>query len=85
MLRIHHPYAYAGRGGHDLQVGRNERHGRTDDLHGPYLVSGGWWSHERQRRYFFVETDRDAILWVVADGPIDREDDHVPRIIGWVE
>jgi len=82
MMRIHHPDSYAGLDGHELHDGRNER---KNGLHGPYLVSGGWWVHERHQRYFFVEMDHDEILWVVAEGPPDTEDDQIPKIIGWVE
>jgi protein ImuB len=34
---------------------------------GPYIVSGGWWRREVQRRYYFVETQRGDLLWIFYD------------------
>jgi protein ImuB len=36
-------------------------------LHGPYVVSGGWWAHEAHRDYYFAETLRGDLLWVYSD------------------
>lgn len=36
-------------------------------LHGPYIVSGGWWGRETQRDYYFAETRRGELLWVYHD------------------
>ncbi len=44
------------------------RQGAVTRLWGPYRVSGGWWSREVRRDYWFVETERGDILWVFYDG-----------------
>ena len=36
-------------------------------LHGPYVVSGGWWARETHREYAFAETRRGELLWVYDD------------------
>ncbi|MBK8979965.1 MAG: DNA polymerase Y family protein [Planctomycetes bacterium] len=36
-------------------------------LHGPYVISGGWWAGERHREYHFVELRRGDVLWVFFD------------------
>ena len=36
-------------------------------LHGPYIVSGGWWGRETHRDYYFAETQRGELLWVYYD------------------
>ncbi len=36
-------------------------------LHGPYIVSGGWWGRETHRDYYFAETRRGELLWVYYD------------------
>ncbi|MFO1053752.1 MAG: DNA polymerase Y family protein [Planctomycetota bacterium] len=36
-------------------------------LHGPYVVSGGWWAVEQHREYHFAETDRGDVLWLFHD------------------
>lgn len=36
-------------------------------LQGPYVVSGGWWSEEADRDYYFAETRRGDRLWVYYD------------------
>jgi protein ImuB len=33
-------------------------------LHGPFVVSGGWWVREAHREYYFAETQRGDLLWV---------------------
>jgi protein ImuB len=34
---------------------------------GPYVVSGGWWTHEQAREYHFAELRRGDCLWVYYD------------------
>jgi protein ImuB len=34
---------------------------------GPYVVSGGWWTHELYREYHFAELRRGDCLWVYYD------------------
>ncbi len=34
---------------------------------GPYVVSGGWWTHELAREYHFAELRRGDCLWVYYD------------------
>jgi protein ImuB len=36
-------------------------------IQGPYIVSGGWWSHETVREYHFAELHRGHCLWVYYD------------------
>ena len=36
-------------------------------MHGPYVVSGGWWQREQQREYHFAQTLRGDLLWVYFD------------------
>jgi protein ImuB len=36
-------------------------------LHGPFLVSGGWWEHEQAREYYLAESDTDAPRWIYRD------------------
>lgn len=33
-------------------------------IHGPYLLSGGWWSGEVRRAYHYLEADGGRVLWV---------------------
>jgi protein ImuB len=34
---------------------------------GPYVISGGWWTHELHREYHFAELRRGDCLWVYYD------------------
>src|SRR6185503_3836169 len=36
--------------------------GRVERLHGPYVVSGGWWKSEVRREYYFAQTNRGELL-----------------------
>ena len=36
-------------------------------IHGPFVVSGGWWASELHREYHFAETRRGDLLWVYFD------------------
>ena len=38
-----------------------------EKLHGPYVLSGGWWMREVHREYSFAETRRGGCLWVYYD------------------
>jgi protein ImuB len=42
-------------------------HGSVVRVHGPFVVSGGWWASEVQREYHFAETQSGACLWVYYD------------------
>ncbi|HEX4417448.1 MAG TPA: DNA polymerase Y family protein [Kofleriaceae bacterium] len=42
-------------------------HGAVTRLFGPYLVSGGWWTHELAREYHFAELRRGDCLWLYFD------------------
>ena len=42
-------------------------HGAVVRIHGPYVVSGGWWAHEVHREYHFAELRRGDCLWVYYD------------------
>lgn len=42
-------------------------HGAVTRIHGPYLVTGGWWIHALHREYHFAELRRGDCLWVYYD------------------
>jgi protein ImuB len=42
-------------------------HGAVVRSHGPYIVSGGWWTNEQIREYHFAELRRGDCLWVYHD------------------
>jgi protein ImuB len=54
-LPLHEPEAWLG------------EHGAVRRAHGPFRVANGWWSRRVDRDYFFLETDRGAVLWVFHD------------------
>jgi len=62
-----------GRTGPDLPSGHPH-------LHGPYLLSGGWWRREVRRAYHFVEDAHGALWWVYYDQCRGRW-----YLQGWVE
>jgi protein ImuB len=41
-------------------------------VHGPYVVSGGWWNRSVRREYHFAETQTGELLWVYYDRPRRR-------------
>jgi protein ImuB len=41
--------------------------GSVVKLHGPYVVSGGWWQKEQQREYHYAQTRRGDLLWIYFD------------------
>ena len=45
----------------------NLEHGAVVRIVGPYVVSGGWWTHELHREYHFAELRRGDCLWVYYD------------------
>jgi protein ImuB len=42
-------------------------HGAVVRILGPYVVSGGWWTHELYREYHFAELRRGDCMWVYFD------------------
>jgi len=42
-------------------------HGSVLRIKGPYVVSGGWWTHELHREYHYAELRRGDCLWVYYD------------------
>jgi protein ImuB len=42
-------------------------HGALLRLHGPYVLSGGWWATELHREYHFAETEHGHCLWLYFD------------------
>ena len=42
-------------------------HGPVTKMHGPYVLSGGWWKEETHRDYYFAETKRGDLLWLYYD------------------
>ncbi|MCE9575652.1 MAG: DNA polymerase Y family protein [Deltaproteobacteria bacterium] len=54
-------------------------HGAVVRIHGPFVVSGGWWAPgagEVCREYHFAETRRGECLWVYFDRPRRRWFQH---------
>jgi protein ImuB len=43
------------------------RQGPVVRVHGPHVISGGWWRGEVHRDYHFIETRRGDLLWVYYD------------------
>lgn len=43
--------------------------GTVRETVGPFIVSGGWWSREVQREYYFVRTSNQRVLWMYYDRP----------------
>jgi protein ImuB len=43
--------------------------GTVRETTGPFIVSGGWWSREVQREYYFVRTSNQRVLWMYYDRP----------------
>ncbi len=41
--------------------------GTVRETFGPYIVSGGWWTREVQREYYFVRTVEGRSLWMFYD------------------
>jgi protein ImuB len=41
--------------------------GTVRETFGPYIVSGGWWTREVQREYYFVRTSEGRSLWMFYD------------------
>jgi protein ImuB len=54
-LPVHEPETWLG------------EHGAVRTAHGPFRLRHGWWQTPVERDYFFVETDRGALLWVFHD------------------
>lgn len=54
-LPLHEPEAWLG------------EFGAVRRAHGPFRTAVGWWRQRTERDYFFLETDRGAILWVFHD------------------
>ncbi|MBI4609404.1 MAG: DNA polymerase Y family protein [Candidatus Rokubacteria bacterium] len=48
---------------------RGREDGLVTRLHGPYVISGGWWQREAHREYYFAETRRGDLLWIYYDRP----------------
>jgi protein ImuB len=43
--------------------------GTVRETVGPFIMSGGWWSREVQREYYFVRTSNHRVLWMYYDRP----------------
>jgi protein ImuB len=46
---------------------RGLEQGPVARVHGPYVVSGGWWNRKVKREYHFAETQKGEVLWVFYD------------------
>ena len=46
---------------------RGAQHGHVAQMHGPYVVSGGWWRTIVHREYYFAKTRDNAWSWVYYD------------------
>src|SRR4029077_20619807 len=43
------------------------KYGSINNPPGPYILSGGWWTREIHREYYFAETRRGDLLWLYYD------------------
>lgn len=57
-----------------IRIGRDDgwllsslEHGAVTRIHGPHLVTGGWWAQALHREYHFAELRRGDCLWVYYD------------------
>lgn len=41
--------------------------GPVQNLHGPYVLAGGWWQRPVHREYYFAQTRRGDVLWIFHD------------------
>jgi protein ImuB len=51
----------------EAELIRHIDEGTVRETLGPYIVSGGWWSREVQREYYFVRTSNGRVLWMYYD------------------
>ncbi len=51
----------------EAELIRHIDEGTVRETLGPYIVSGGWWSREVQREYYFVRTSNGRALWMFYD------------------
>jgi protein ImuB len=51
----------------DRQLVAHIDDGSVRETFGPYVVSGGWWSREVHREYYFVRTATGRSLWMYYD------------------
>jgi len=47
-------------------------YGAVKQMRGPYRINGGWWQHRVGRDYYFIETQRNELLWSYYDVPRRR-------------
>jgi protein ImuB len=57
-----------------IRIGRDDgwllsslEHGAATRVHGPHVVTGGWWAQALHREYHFAEVRRGDCLWVYYD------------------
>jgi protein ImuB len=55
-----------------LERGTSNDYGPVMRVHGPFVVSGGWWATTVHREYHFIETERGELLWAYYDRPRRR-------------
>jgi protein ImuB len=53
--------------GAEAELIRHIDEGTVRETLGPYIVSGGWWTREVQREYYFVRTSNARVLWMYYD------------------
>lgn len=41
--------------------------GPVQNLHGPYVLAGGWWRRAVHREYYFAQTRRGDVVWIFHD------------------
>lgn len=51
----------------DKQLFPVSQPGLTENLFGPYIISGGWWKRLVHREYYFVETQPGDLQWFYFD------------------
>ena len=42
-------------------------HGSVTRIHGPYLLTGAWWTEPLHREYHFAELKQGDTMWVYYD------------------
>jgi protein ImuB len=70
VRRIHTraiPFSPGRRRDAQAELIRHIDEGTVRETLGPFIVSGGWWTREVQREYYFVRTSNERVLWMYYD------------------
>jgi len=63
------PFSPSRRRDAEAELLKHIDQGTVRETFGPYIVSGGWWTREVQREYYFVRTSNGRALWMFYDRP----------------